>query len=137
MGFTKLSSKLSRTILILIKYPKLVGFTRFLSYNSLYLFFTSLICILLSPSPNPRRFPPDSHNDPELKGTTTASWNWSYPEYRSPMEYIARPANASANSSTIKPTPEFRIVTLFTNCVGFTNCVVRCVSRVGTAEVLD
>ena len=47
---------------------------------------------------------------------STANWNWSYPEYRSPMEYIARPANASANSSTIGPTPEFRIVTLFTSC---------------------
>ena len=25
---------------------------------------------------------------------STASWNWSYPEYRSPMEYIARPEKA-------------------------------------------
>ena len=45
-----------------------------------------------------------------------ASWNWSYPEYRSLMEYIARPTNASANLSTIGPTLEFRIMTLVTGC---------------------
>ena len=41
------------------------------SYFSFYLFFTSFICILLSSSPKPQWFPPDSRNDPEPKGTTT------------------------------------------------------------------
>ena len=34
-----------------LKYTKLVGFTRFISYTSFYVFFISFICILLSPSP--------------------------------------------------------------------------------------
>ena len=52
---------------------------------------------------------------------STDSWNWSYPEYKSLMEYIACLAKASANSSTIGPTPEFRIVTLFTGCKSWIN----------------
>ena len=67
VGFTKLSSKLSLTILILIKYTKLVGFTRLISYFSFYYSYLALICILLSPSPKPRRFPPDSRYDPVRK----------------------------------------------------------------------
>ena len=70
MGFTKLSSKLSLTILILIKYTKLVGFTRLISYFSFYYSYLALICILLSPSPKPQWFPSDSRNDSEPKGTT-------------------------------------------------------------------
>ena len=47
MGFTKLSSKLSLTILILIKYTKLVGFTRLISYFSLYLFFKLALFVFI------------------------------------------------------------------------------------------
>ena len=39
---------------------------------------------------------------------------WSYPEYKSPTKYIAHPMNASTNSSTISPTLEFWIMSLFT-----------------------
>ena len=55
-----------------------MGFTKFLS---LFLIIYSLLAsshILLSPSPKPQWFPPDSRNDPEPKGTTTAVYlmNW-------------------------------------------------------------
>ena len=47
MGFTKLLSKLSLTILISIKYAKLVGFTILISYFFSYYSYLALICILL------------------------------------------------------------------------------------------
>ena len=52
------------------KYTKLVGFTRLISYFSFYYSYLALFGILLSPSPKPQWFPPDSRNDPEPKGTT-------------------------------------------------------------------
>ena len=51
-----------------------MGFTRFISYVSFYLLITSLILYSSSPSPKPQRFPSDSRNDPEPKGTTTSIW---------------------------------------------------------------
>ena len=47
-----------------------MGFTRLLSYFSFFYSYLALFGILLSPSPKPRWFPPDSRNDPEPKGTT-------------------------------------------------------------------
>ena len=49
--FTKFLSKLSLTILILIKNAKLVGFTKLISYFFFYCSYLGLSCILLSPSP--------------------------------------------------------------------------------------
>ena len=66
---------LSKLSLLLFQYwsntLKLVGFTRLISYFSFYSSLLALICILLPPSLKPRRFPPNSRNDPEPKGTTT------------------------------------------------------------------
>ena len=48
-----------------------MGFTRIISYFSFLNFsLLALFLILLSPSPKPQRFPPDSRNDPEPKGMT-------------------------------------------------------------------
>ena len=50
-GFTKLWKNSLLLSKYWLKYTKLVGFTRFISYTSFYVFFISFICILLSPSP--------------------------------------------------------------------------------------
>ena len=79
MGFTNLltiSLLQSKFLIVFLK-----NLHTLYSWDSRELYLTSLFTysllalflILLSPSPKPQWFPPDSHNDPEPKGTTTVS----------------------------------------------------------------